>query len=238
MAVEGGAAGPSGPHPRLAALGRGVAEVRARVWSAYRGLSPRGRLAASAGLGAAFLLVVYGLFSIRSATLKVVCRHGFRTAEITVSVDGDVVHRETLAGAVKKMFGVLERTEGSYTRNIPVSSGEHVVEVRLRAPGYDHTRSIEGLFRRGRESVLSVDSARDLTLAWRAAGSGVARAGPAEETRESSAWPRYAGSILLTMCGSVISAVIGFLVQESLRNRKARLAEAKPAERESSKIAS
>lgn len=236
--VPGYPADPSGPDSKLAGLGRSVATLRARVWNAYRSLAPRARLAVSVALGAGLLLSLYGLFFARSATLKLVCRHGFRSADITVSVDGDVVHEETMAGAVKKMFGVLERTGGSYTRTIPVGSGRHVVEVRLKAPGYDHTRTIEGEFHPGKESVLSVDSARDLTLAWRGAAGGAVRAGSVGEAGGSPVWSRYAGSILLTMCGSVISAVIGFLVQESLRNRKARLAEAKQGRQENTKIAS
>lgn len=236
--VHGYPGGTSGPDRKLGAFGERVATVRARLWNAYRGLAPRARLAVSLALGTGLLLTLYGLFFARSATLKLVCRHGFRSAEITVSVDGDVVHEETMAGAVKKMFRVLERTGGSYTRTIPVSSGRHVVEVRLKAPGYDHTRTIEGEFRRGKESVLSVDSARELTLAWRGAAGGAVRAESVGDAGDSSGWPRYAGSILLTMCGSVISAVIGFLVQESLRNRKARLAGAKQVRQENSKIAS
>lgn len=236
--VHGHPGGTSGPDRGLGAFGRRGAAVRARLWDAYRGLPPRARLAVSLALGAGLLLSLYGLFFARSATLKLVCRHGFLSADITVSVDGDVVHEETMAGAKRKMLGVLERTGGSYTRTIPVGTGRHVVEVRLKASGYDHTRTIEGEFRRGKESVLSVDSAHQLTLAWRGAAGGAVRAESVGGAGDASGWSRYAGSILLTMCGSVISAVIGFLVQESLRNRKARLAAAKQGQQEGSKIAS
>jgi hypothetical protein len=105
------------------------------------------------------------------------------------------------------------------------------VVVRLRAPGYDRTRSIQGDFSRGQESTLNIDSGRDLSLVWR----GTAGASATEPGSPSSSWLKYAGSILLTIFGSIISASIGVLVQDFLRSRKARLAEAGAVQQESSK---
>lgn len=168
------------------------------------------------------LLGVSAFLSIPSATLKVVCHHDFRSAEITISIDGDVVHTETLTGAVKKWLGVVERAGGTYTRMIPVSSGRHRVEVRLRAPGYDHTRSVEAYFSRGASNTLSVDSGRDLSLVWRGADRG---AGGTEPDGGSFPWLKYVASIFGTISASIVSASIGVFVQDFLRARKARLAE-------------
>jgi len=155
-----------------------------------------------------------------SAALQLVCRHDFRSAEMTISVDGEVVHTEALTGSVRKVFGVLEKTEGTYVRTLSVSAGRHVVAVRMRAPGFDRTRSIEGEFSRGRESTLSVDAGRSLSLAWR----GTAAGGSAVEAASASpSWARYAGSIMMTILGSILSASIGVFVQDFLRARKARL---------------
>src|SRR5262249_40750811 len=162
---------------------------------------------------------ISAFFFLPSATLQLVCRHDFRTADITVSIDGEVVHTDTLTGAVRKMFGVLEKTEGTYARTLPVSRGRHLVTVRLRAPGYDHARSIEGEFSRGKESTLSVDAARGLSLAWRGSGSS---SSTVDSASTSSAWLKYAGSIMMTIFGSIVSASIGVLVQDYLRARKAR----------------
>ncbi len=180
------------------------------------------------------LLGISGLLSLPSATLRLVCRHDLRSADITVSIDGAVLHTGTVTGASRKWFGVLEKTEGSYSAILPVSSGRHVVVVRLRAPGYDRTRSIQGDFRRGQESTLTVDAGRDLSLAWRDPGG----AGAAEPASASSSWLKYAGSILLTIFGSIVSASIGVLVQDFLRSRKARLAEAGEVQAQSSKTVS
>lgn len=185
-------------------------------------LSPKARFSLSLGIVAVVLLGISAFLSVPGAILRVVCRHDFRTADLTISIDGEVLHTSAVTGASRKWLGVLEKTEGSYSATLPVGTGRHLVEVRLRAPGYDRTRSIQGEFSRGKESTLSVDSARDLSLAWRATGG----AGAAEPGSPSSSWLRYAGSILLTILGSIVSASIGVLVQDFLRSRKARLAEA------------
>ena len=192
----------------------------AQVSNAVRRLSPKARFALSLAFLATLLLGVSAFVFLPSATLKLVCRHDFRSADLTVSIDGEVVHSETVTGApVRKWFGVVEKTEGSYTTTLPVSSGRHVVGVRLRSTGFDRTRTIPGEFSRGQESTLSVDTGRDLSLAWRNTGSGANAAEPAS----SVPWLKYTGSILMTIFGSIVSASIGVLVQDFLRSRKARL---------------
>ena len=200
-------------------LGSAIARGRELVPNAVWRLSPRARTALSLGLLAAVLLGLSAAVFLPSATLQLVCRHDFRSADLTVSIDGEVVHTQALTGATRKLFGVLERTEGSYATTLSVGAGRHVVGVRFRAPGYDRTRSIEGEFSRGKESTLSVDAVRGLSLAWRAAGSGGSAADPPSA---SSSFFKYAGSIVMTIFGSIVSASIGVLVQDYLRARKAR----------------
>ncbi|HXB57244.1 MAG TPA: hypothetical protein VN461_20940 [Vicinamibacteria bacterium] len=212
-----------------AALKRSAAQVRDGVWDAVRRLSPKGRFALSLGLLAAILLAVSVFLSLPSATLKLVCRHDFRTAELTVWIDGSVVHTDTMTGAVKKLWGVLEKTEGTYSRTLPVSSGKHLVQVRIRGTGYDRTRSIQANFARGTESTLGIDSGRELLLAWRTPVAGTEPSG-------GTSLFRYAGSVLMTIFGSVISASIGVLVQNFLRSRKAGVGQAE-APSQSPKIA-
>ena len=220
MDLEGGSRGRSGRDLTRNGLALSVARARARLSNAVWRVSPRARLALSLACLAAVMLGISAFMLLPSATLQLVCRHEFRSADITVSIDGEVVHTDTLTGTVRKWLGVLEKTEGTYARTLPVSAGRHVVAVNLRAPGYDRTRSIQGDFRRGRESTLSVDAGRGLSLAWRGTGAG---ANPPELANPSSSWFRYAGSIMMTILGSIVSASIGVLVQDFLRSRKARL---------------
>jgi hypothetical protein len=212
-----------------AALKRSAVQVRDGVWNAVRRLSPKARFALSLGLLAAILLSVSVFLSLPSATLRLVCRHDFRSADLTVWIDGSVVHTDTMTGAVKKLWGVLEKTEGTYSRTLPVSSGKHVVQVRIRGTGYDRTRSIQADFARGRESTLSIDSGRELLLAWRTPVGGTEPSG-------GTSLFRYAGSVLMTIFGSVISASIGVLVQDFLRSRKAGVGQAGEAPPPSPKI--
>jgi hypothetical protein len=211
-----------------------VAHGRARISDAVGRLSPKARFALSLAGVAVVLLGIAAVWSLPSATLRLVCRHDFRSADLTVSVDGEVVHTGAVTGAARKWFGVFERTEGSYSTAVPVSSGRHLVAVRLRAPGYDRTRSIQGDFSRGQESTLSIDSGRDLSLAWRGTGG----ASTPEPGSPSPSWLKYAGSILLTIFGSIVSASIGVVVQDFLRSRKARLAQAGEIQAPSSKTVS
>jgi hypothetical protein len=196
-------------------------------------LSPKARLALALGSVAAVVVIVAAVFFLPSATLTVFCRHDFRRGEITVSVDDDELLADTLTGGVsRKWLGMVEKTGGTYTRSVSVGAGRRVVEVHLRAPGYDRTRRIEGGFRRGEESVLAVDSGRDLALSWRASAPPGGGGGEPVAARSEAAagWGRYAGSILFTILGSIVSASIGVFVQDFLRSRKARKAEAaKPA---------
>jgi hypothetical protein len=235
VALEGGPVGEFDRDRKPVDLRGWRAGARARLSTAISVLSPTARFALGLAFLAAVLLGISALLSLPSATLKLVCRHDFRSADITVSIDGEIIHTDTVTGAVRKRFGVLEKTEGTYTRTLPVGSGRHLVEVRLRAPGYDHTRSIPGDFRRGKESTLSVDSGRDLSLTWRGAGSGASAAEPASS---SSSWFKYAGSVFMTIFGSIVSASIGVLVQDFLRARKARLGETGRIQPQGSKLGS
>ncbi len=216
-------------------LSRSLTQVRARVSSVVWRVSPRARLALALGFLAAVMLGISAFVFLPSATLQLVCRHDFRSANITVSIDGDVVHTDTVTGVVRKWFGVLKKTEGTYARTLPVSAGRHVVAVHLQAPGYDRTQSIQGEFSRGSESTLSVDAVRGLSLAWRGTAGG---ASAADLANPSSSWFRYAGSIMMTIFGSIVSASIGVLVQDLLRARKARLADTGEVQAQRSKIAS
>jgi hypothetical protein len=234
VALEDNSPGRSGRDLKANSLWQSVAQARARLSDAVGRLSPKARFALSLGFVALVLLGISALLSLPSATLRLVCRHDFRSADITVSIDGNVLHTGTVTGAARKWFGVFEKTEGSYSTTVPVSSGRHLVVVRLRAPGYDRTRSIQGDFSRGKESTLSVDAGRDLSLAWRDTGGASA----AEPASPSSSWLKYAGSIILTIFGSIVSASIGVVVQDFLRARKARLAASDEVQPQSSKTTS
>jgi hypothetical protein len=215
--VDETSARPSDSPPRATLLGQSTARIKAGLTTIVRPLSFQARVAVGLGLLASTLVGIAAFLSLPSATLNIVCHHDFRNVELTVSIDGAVVHTETLTGSVKKWLGVVEKTGGTYTRAIPVASGKHVVEVRLRAPGYDSARSIRGDFSRGKEYTLGIDSGRDLWLSWR---STAVEPAAAERSGEGTAWLNYGRPLLLTIFGSIVSATIGVFVQAVLRSRK------------------
>ena len=86
-------------------LRQAVARARVRLSNAAWRLSPRAALALSLGFLAAVLLGISGFVFLPSATLQLVCRHDFQSADITVWIDGEVVHTDTLTGAVGSGLG-------------------------------------------------------------------------------------------------------------------------------------
>jgi hypothetical protein len=169
-------------------------------------------------------LGIYMYLSNESGSLNLVCRHNLQTADLSVSVDGRVVFADQIAGTVKKRFGIFDKkVEGTFSRTLTVSEGEHVVSVHLRSEPerFDQTRQISINAVSGKEATVIITAQKgDLSLAYR----GI----PVSAVKDTS--PGYLGSlrsVLFTVMGSVVSAAIGFAVQEFLNGRKAALIEAR-----------
>src|SRR5437868_8400602 len=58
---------------------------------------------------AAVLMALHTAFSDKSASLRLKVQHGFRSAQMTVWVDGEQAYTGKLTGSPKKKFGVLDR---------------------------------------------------------------------------------------------------------------------------------
>jgi hypothetical protein len=173
----------------------------------------RARFVLGLFLVAAVLLATYTALTAKDSSLHLKVQHGFHNAQVSVWVDGDLAYSGNITGSTKKRFGFLptDSVQGSLSQIIPVRSGQHTVRVRI-APDYATAQddSINGDFARNSERDLSV-SARysGLSLSWQGTGNAEA------ETSSSFAWfSRYAGSLLLTIGGSIISALTGFAIRE------------------------
>ncbi len=160
----------------------------------------------------------YLVLTSGSAKLKVAVRHGFRNGEISVLVDGTLVYNDQLTANAKKRLGIFGKTGGSFSKTLSLPAGQHVVQVRINSPAerYDQSKRCGVNLIRGKEAMLSVAAER--------AGMSLAYQGPPITPMEapSSDYTAVARSLLITASGSVFSAVIGFLVQDFLRTRKAR----------------
>jgi hypothetical protein len=146
-----------------------------------------------------------------SASLKVQMQHSFRSAQVSVWVDGDLACSEHLTGSQRRRFGLLPAgIGGNFSRLVQVSSGRHVVKVRVTSDeGYDNTGSITGDFPADSEISLQVRprSSGDLDLNWQGMSTMPDDSGPAW-------YVKYAGSLLMTAAGSLVSALMAYVVRE------------------------
>lgn len=146
-----------------------------------------------------------------SASLKVQMQHSFRSAQVSVWVDGDLACSEHLTGSQRRRFGLLPAgIGGNFSRLLQVSTGRHTVKVRVTSDeGYDNTGSITGDFPADSEISLQVRprSSGDLDMNWQGMSTMPADSGPAW-------YMKYAGSLLMTAVGSLVSALMAYVVRE------------------------
>ena len=200
---------------RLAPLVRRAWKGLLLPWRGFKKLPKRIRISAVilVALGVVFYLVIPS----NSAKLRVVCQHNFHSAQLSIWVDGDLVYSDMVSGAPKKR-GPSKKRQAGLSTVINVPEGRHTVQVTLSSPedGYEQTRTAAADFSNKKESLLMVTSGRrNLVLAMQSGGNS---------PMSSSPYQKYAGSVLLSILGSGMSAMISFIVQDFLRTQKQRLA--------------
>ena len=170
--------------------------------------------------------VLLGLHAARatdqSASLHIKVQHGLRSGQLAVWIDGHQACSEKLTGYVRKKFGLIpESVRGSLSRTLPLASGGHEIRVQVSGDdGFNQEDSVTGTFVRNTERTLAVAAGRSgLALAWQG------ESNVPVENSSSLAWlGRYASTLLVTIAGSIISALTGFAVREVpayMRNRQA-----------------
>lgn len=179
-------------------------------------LPPKARLPVFLGALAVVALCVYLFILPGSSDLTIVCHHGFQSAELSVSVDGKPSYTERIYGSQKKLLGVFgSHFQGSSSKSLSLSSGKHEIQAHLVSAedGFDETRTREVDLESGKESTLVVAAKRDdLSMIFEGARSSA--------DSSPSAYFASVRTLLVTVIGSAVSAVIGFFVQEFLRSRK------------------
>jgi hypothetical protein len=164
-------------------------------------------------LVAALLLAVHNALTAKDASLHLKLQHGFHNAQVLVWVDGNLAYSGKVKGSIRKRFGLIptDSVQGSLSEIIPMRSGQHKVRVRIEPD--DATMQEDGIsgdFAHNSERDLSVSARQTgLSLSWL----GTSRA--SAETSSSFEWfSRYAGSLLLTIGGSIMSALTGYAIRE------------------------
>ena len=176
---------------------------------------------------AAMLMGFHSAIAKPDSSVRLKVQHSFRSAQLTVSIDGRQVYTGKLVGYTKKKFGLIpDSLQGSMSETVPVTSGKHQLRVRVAADdGSVEEDTIAGDFASGNQKTLSIAARRgDISLAWQGS------AASAPETNSSQSWfAQYANTLLLTAAGSIVSALTGYAIRELpnfLRTRQANLPKA------------
>jgi hypothetical protein len=195
---------------------------QARVWAAR--VPTKAWVVFVLFLLAAVLMAMHTAFVRKDASLRLKVQHSLRSAQLSIWVDGDLAYSGKLIGLTRKKFGLLPEVAGSLSETLPISSGTHQLRVRLASEdGTVQEDTISGEFDRNSQRTLFVFARRnDVSLGWQGAPSAMAEAGSS-----STGWiSRYAGTLLLTIAGSIISAVTGYAIRELPKQIAARQSEA------------
>jgi hypothetical protein len=183
----------------------------ARQWIAR--VPVKARVVLALFLIAALLMALYTTLSPKDARLHLKLQHGFHNAKVSVWVDDYVAYSGRVTGSTKKKFGLIptDSVQGSLSEIIPVRSGTHTVRVRIEPDDAAMQEDgISGAFPHNSERNLSASARHSgLSLSWAGTSST-----PAESSPGFGWFSRYAGSLLLTIGGSIVSALTGYAIKE------------------------
>ena len=218
-------------HNRFAQLRSKLAPfwIRTRQW--VMALPFKAQIVLAIFLIAALLLALHTAVSAKDSSLHLRLQHGFRSAQLTVLIDGHKAYSGKLVGYPKKKYALFgEVVQGGLSQVFPVSSGSHEVLVRVEpGDGTIQEENLSGDFVSGAGRTLSVTARHSgLTMSWAGESEAVPSQVPTEPS--SPSWfSKYAGSFFLTVLGSIASALTGFAIKELpgyLRTRQESMAKA------------
>ena len=181
-----------------------------------RGLSWRAKVAFPLVLvGIGFVVYLTG----KSATLKLTCVHNLRSGEISVWTDDQLVYSGKLSSAAKKRFGLFggktplvggKTAPVSFSATLKVPDGPHRLRIQVVGDGYDQSRAIPVDFGADTSSTVSVSAlSRNLQVNWKDTHFQPISA-------ETPWYMRYGKAVFITIFGSIVSALMGMVVQEIL----------------------
>jgi len=178
----------------------------------------KARLMLGLFLLAAVLMALHTALSSKNASLHLKLQHDFRSGDLSLWIDGDLAYSGKLRGSLKRRFGLIpDSVQGSLSQIVPLSSGTHQVRVRVVSEdGPTQEDSIAGDFARNTERELSVSARHnELSLAWQTTDTTGLSPG-------SGCLAGYAGTLFLTVAGSIISAHTGCAHREVPAHIRAR----------------
>ena len=197
-----------------------LAQLRAKAGSLYQQarlgverVPVKARVLLGLFLVAALLMGIHTALTAKDANLHLKLQHGFRDAQLSVWVDGDLAFSGKVTGSTKKKFGLIptDSAQGNLSQIIPVRSGQHNIRVRVEPDDATMQEdSISGDFSNHTERDLTVSARHSgLSISWQGIGTA-----PVEASANFGWFSQYAGSLLLTIAGSIISALAGYAIKE------------------------
>ena len=189
---------------------------RNRVLAILRGLSWKAKIAFPLVLvGIGFVVYLTG----KSATLRLTCQHNLRSGELRVWADDQLVYSGQLSNAPKKRFGIFSSKTpliggkaGAVTtsQTLKVPDGPHSLRIQVVGEGYDQSRTVPVDFSPDTQSTVAISAlSRNLQVNWKDTHFA--------PTSAATPWyGRYAKALFITIFGSIISALMGMVVQEIL----------------------
>jgi hypothetical protein len=165
---------------------------------------------------AALLMALHTAFSGKDASLRLKVQHSLRSGQLSLWVDGDLAYSGNLVGNAKRKFGLIPEVQGSLSETLPVASGIHQIKLRIVSDSGERENTISGDFARNQQQILSVNASHaDLSLHWQPFISQSTDAAGAPSSSSNNGWfSRYAGTLMMTVAGSIISALTGFALKE------------------------
>jgi hypothetical protein len=198
-----------------------MARVRERVALAYRrvrhyasGVPGKAWAVLGLFLFSAVLMALHTALTAKDASLHLKLQHEFRNASVSVWVDDDLVYSGEITGSTKKKFGLIptDSAQGNLSQIIPVRSGQHSIRLRVEPDAATMQEdSIRGNFPDHIARNLAVSARHSgLSLSWQGQDSA-----PVVKSSSAVGWlSEYAGSLILTITGSIMSALAGYAIKE------------------------
>jgi hypothetical protein len=102
------------------------------------------------------------------ATLRMECKHNFRSATLEVYVDGELLFRTALRGK-EHNYGVMKVYEGKLDAQRPIPVGSHSLRVWVvsHRDDYDDQEAVEGEFTEGRTRTLEIEFGKGSAIVGR-----------------------------------------------------------------------
>ena len=162
---------------------------------------------------AALFMAIHTAITAKNASLHLRLQHDFRNGQVSVWVDDDLAYSGKITGSPKKRFGLIptDSVQGNLSQIIPVRSGQHNIRLRIEPDDAAMQEdSVSGDFSNHTERDLAVSARHSgLSISWQGTGTALV------ETSANFEWlSQYAGSLFLTITGSIISALAGYAIKE------------------------